>query len=271
MSAIASRVCGSAANQVRPPSLHNQSFVQWERAGQIAFLFARHARHDMANVHCGLNLIDVVDAIQKQCPGEPLPEELQPERLQVKIRNDLKQLMSISNDLVLLSQSASRAAYRGARIEPLANVLSDAILTRLGTQTIPPGLGGEELQSLQVIALGDMLEAALATFFFQWTPCCQPLDHVLHATASGRIEQTQTVAECVFPLEKQTLNESAVERLQALDPWQPLPEIDNELTASTTELALWLARNIVLIHGGTIGITRLDGLRCLHVRLPVVG
>jgi hypothetical protein len=57
----------------RGPSLDNQSPAEWSAHLEIAYVFARHVRHDMVNVQCALQLAEVVEKMRAMGSAVPLP------------------------------------------------------------------------------------------------------------------------------------------------------------------------------------------------------
>ena len=83
-----------AHSRTQSPCLDNQSQRQWDTHAQLAYYFARHARHDLANVHCALGMLEMVEQIQADYPDTPLPEELNVENIRIKAREDVKKVIS---------------------------------------------------------------------------------------------------------------------------------------------------------------------------------
>src|SRR3712207_6748827 len=103
----------------RGPSLENRSAEDWKVHAELAYILARHARHDMGNIYCTLGMFEIVAAIEEAGDAASLPDELQPAAVRAKVQAALKQIMHLSRDLVLLSQAASHSGYRDTRVVPL--------------------------------------------------------------------------------------------------------------------------------------------------------
>jgi hypothetical protein len=248
------------------PSLENATPLDWERHAGIAYIFARHARHDLANIHCALNMLEVVERVQLEAGAEPLPPELDPVHLKAKMRGDVKRLVSTSNDLVLISQATNRGAYRGAQTLTGPQLIEAAILNR-GVE--PAGALPELLaavEQLSVVSLGDMLAAAISAFYFQWTPWLIPNDRAVNLSF-GVAPDRLTLA---IPADDTESIASFARRLTSseCDPLASIPE--GALAITTTELALWLARFIVVIHGGTVTAHPDDPTLSVRITVPTV-
>ncbi len=246
------------------PSLDNQSADQWEQHAQLAFLFARHARHDLANIHCALGMLEMVEQIQAENPEQELPEELQPHKVREKSRLDIKRIISISNDLIMLSQASSTAAYRPAHTANLSDLIVQYIADRMGSENAPPNKLLETTAQLDVLTLGDMLGPALSTFYCQWTPWLHSHENAANATADlndGQIYLT-------IPADDTELISHWGLHLNQTDHCPITQILSENLTASTAELALWLARHIILIHGGNVTVQSESSTPQIQITLP---
>jgi len=253
---------------VRPPSLTNQTPAQWDQHTQIAYLFARHARHDLINIHCAMGMLEAIEQTQETGNGDPLPQEMGIATIKAKLNIDVKQLISVSNDLIFLSQAASPAAYKPTHIASLATLIEDAIHLRLPeNRPVPSANLIEQIGSSRVLAYGDQLTAALTAFYFQWTPWST--NHTNAARVSASLGKNQITfnfaADDIEPVAR------FARRLhsQETDPLASLA--DQILSSTTTELALWMARFVVLIHGGTVDANPNDPDLTLRIMLPLAG
>ncbi len=247
------------------PGLDRQTPAQWELHAQLAYVFARHARHDLANVHCGVQMLEMVEQIQDGGGVEvPLPPELEPEQMKLRMRGDLKRVVSISNDLVLLSQAASPAPYRHATALPLQTLFEQAILNRLLDDAPPPALTNLPADA-RVLVMGDMLPAALSAFFFQWTP--QLTD--LHRARQLRVQVQETCCVVDIPADDQEVVASFARRLQSPSDAGLTALVETNLSITTSELAFWLARHIVRVHGGYVTADPHDPDLNVRVVLPL--
>lgn len=254
-----------AAPGVKSPSPANVSPALWDRHAKIAYRFARNARHDMVNIQCSLQLIEVVEKIRGVAGDEGLPPELQPQAVKEKVNIALKQLVSVANDMVLMSQAGSAASYYDCRHETVQQLLQEAIISRLGEESSPPaGLQSPDCAARRTVVLGDELSCAIATFYFQWTPWCHD-----HGKAAGaRIEFNDDSFTLLIPTDDAEPVASFARQLADMPNDQALPPSGDSLSVSTCELALWLARFIVLIHGGMVRVDPNDPHLMLRVSLP---
>lgn len=259
---------GAVSCAVRPPSLNNQPPQSWQQHAQIAYLFARHARHDLANIHCALGLFDLVESMQESGIGAaPLPPELEPDRIKEKCKQDVKQLISVSNDLILISQAASTVPYQMVHTVTVAELVNSAIVDRLGEEhpAPPSGVCGE-FGDAKLVAYGDQLSAALAVFYFQWTPWASP--HKGASRVSIRGGERRVVFE--IPADDTESVAGFARRLHSGEA-SPIASIaDRVLSITTAELAFWMARFVVMIHGGVVEVDPNDPLLTLRVALPVI-
>jgi hypothetical protein len=260
----------TASNQnmtVQSPSLNNQSQREWETHAQLAYLFARHARHDLANVHCALGMLEMVEQIQTDYPDTPLPEELNFENIRIKSRQDVKKVISISNDLVLLSQAAALPPYQNLQTSLLASLIEQHITNRLDSQQPRPDLLLSETLNTRVVAMGDMLGVALSVFYCQWTPWSQA-----HQQASlTTVTHAPNLVRLHFPADNVEMLSQFANQLDASQPDEPLAlPLQQHLTTSTGTMAMWLARHIIITHGGTVSIAPDNPANSLTVSLPTV-
>ena len=246
----------------------NQTTAQWEQHAQISYLFARHARHDLANIHCAMGMLETIEQMQEAGDNTPLPPEMELTTVKAKLKIDVKQLISISNDLVFLSQAASPVAYKPIHNAPLNTLIEDAIHLRLPeNHPFPSDNLIEQIGSSRVLAYGDQLTAALTAFYFQWTPWST--DHTNAARVSASLSKSQITFK--FPTDDTEPVAGFARRLhsQETDPLVSLA--DQILSSTTTELALWMARFVILIHGGAVNVDPNDPGLTLQVTLPLVG
>jgi hypothetical protein len=112
--------------------------------------------------------------------------------------------------------------------------------------------------------MGDMLAAALSALFFQWTPWLLE-NHHAQRLSFGLREHALILA---IPADDTESVASFARRL-ANSQRNPLASIhQNALAVTTTELALWLARFIVTLHGGTVTAHPDDPTLSLRITLP---
>jgi hypothetical protein len=177
------------------PSLDNQMASEWEVHRELAYIFARHVRHDMVNVQCSLQLIEVVEKMREMGGDVALPPELQPDQVKIKVRQALKQIAAMCNDLVLLSQAANPAAYRHPHVLTGRELLETAVSARLTDTVLPADFVASPAAEARMVSMGDMLQAAVAACCFQWTPWLQ-------ATANpiGRLSASAHSVEVSFPI-----------------------------------------------------------------------
>lgn len=252
---------------VIPPSLENLSPIQWQQHGEIAYKFARHARHDLANIHCSLGMLDIVQRVQATDNAVAVPDELQPDQIKAKMSEDVKKLVSISNDVIMLSQSTNASAYQSVYTLPITTLLESAIGSRLADEhpPLPPGVF-EPLDGKNALVYADPLVAALAGFYFQWTPWLNP-----HTNASRlQVYVDDDRFTISFPADDPESVASFARRLHSREASPMTAMLEQELSVTTTEFVLWLARFIVLIHGGCVDVNPNDPLLTLHVTLPIV-
>jgi hypothetical protein len=253
---------------LRSPALTNLSGAQWSRYEQTAYLFARHSRHDLANIHCALGLYEVIEETHQGKPEEQLPQDLRPARLKQRLYADIKRSMTMSYDLILLSQAANPVAYREVRSESPAAVLRAAILERVIDE--PAGLSDalEQLEKESLILMGDTLPAALAVLYFQWT---DRLGHPLPQEVKVSIT-TENAGRALVLTIPATGGEDVELFLKALAQGEASLEktLQEDVSITTTELALWLAEAIVRVHGGSVISEGTGPDSALRVCLPLV-
>jgi hypothetical protein len=184
--------------------------------------------------------------------------------VQFKVKHAIKQLASMANDLVLLNQGANPAAYRNPRAVTVGEVLEMGLGTRLGDAgTLPPELMAAPAAQQRIVVLGDMLQAALSACCFQWTPWLHGLgDPICQLAAQGQ------TARLIFQALDGPLIEAFARRVEPAG-GQSGVAANDALAASTGELALWMARFIIAVHGGTLAVTSDQGARALEVVLPL--
>ncbi len=251
---------------VRAPSFENEPASSWSTHSEIAYRFARHVRHDMVNIQCTLQLFEVAQKLRDAGGPAAVPPELQPEALRLKVNASIQQLVGHANDLVLLSQATHRGAYTDPHTLTLGELLEGAIGQRI-TGDLPRPAFLVAPPSARVVVMGDMLAAALTPCFFQWSPWSTTC--VRAAQATVRVADRSVVLR--FPADDVEALAGMARRLneQADDARHPV--LRNILSVPTTELALWLARFIVHLHGGTLSIDANDPDLAVEVRLPTAG
>ena len=247
------------------PSLDNQSAGEWEAYRELAYVFARHVRHDLVNVQCSLQLIDVVAKMRELGGDVPLPPELSDEQVQIKVKQAIKQIASMSNDLVLLSQATTPAAYRHAHTLTVAELLESALGSRQGEGgTWSNVVAGSPVAGARLMAMGDMLQAAAAACCFQWTPWLHPPAEPICGLAA-----TDQALLLSFPVIDAALAAGFTQKLALLPGAAVHPVLQEALTTTTSEFALWLARFIITLHGGSIALVPGRGGQSLQVNLPL--
>lgn len=252
--------------QVQSPSLTNQNARQWERHAQLAYCFARHARHDLANIHCALGMLEMVEQIQKDYPDMPLPDELDPEKIRIKMREDIKKVTSISNDLILLSQAAAFPPYQTSQTTNLTQLIQQNIADRLDSSEQIPEQLLTSTTDISVVTMGEMLGTALATMYCQWTPWA----HTHENAALSTVTHGSGMISLHIPSDEDTMLTQFATQLASSNDDEPLAiPLEQSLTTTTGTMALWLARHIIIIHGGHVSITPDDPSDSLTITLPV--
>ncbi len=254
---------------LRSPALTNLSGTQWSQYEQAAYLFARHSRHDLANIHCALGLYEVIEEAHQGKPESELPEDLRPVRLKQRLYADLKRGMTMSYDLIMLSQAANPVAYREVRSESPASVLRAGVQERVVNE--PAGLDQaiETLENESLVILGDTLSAAIAALYFQWTDL---LGHTLPEELSLSIDTLSTGRAMILTIpatggkDVQTFCNTLEQGEESLG-----KTLEQDVSISTVELALWLAGAIIQVHGGVLSSERAGEQQVLKVYLPLVG
>ena len=254
-------------SHVQSPSLENQNALQWERHAQLAYCFARHARHDLANIHCALGMLEMVEQIQKDYPEMPLPDELNPEMIRIKTREDIKKVTSISNDLIMLNQAAALPPYQISQTTNLAKLIQQNIVDRLdGKEQIPEQLLTSTIDT-PVVTMGEMLGTALAVMYCQWTPW----SHTHENAALSTVTHGAGMISLHIPSDEDTMLTQFATQLASSSDEDPLTiPLEQSLTTTTGTMALWLARHIIIVHGGNVSIDPNDPSDSLTVTLPVV-
>ncbi|MGE5611816.1 MAG: hypothetical protein ACM359_21390, partial [Bacillota bacterium] len=152
------------------PGLANKNERDWQQQEQITYLFARHARHDVMSLQSTLSMLEMVQRMSPKEGDPPLPPELQEDQVRAKVRAAIRSLSSMAHDVILLTQATNSAAYAPAVTLGIADLLEDAIGSRLKEGDPSPTGLFEGTPAGQVRALGSLLQAAVAAFYFQWTP-----------------------------------------------------------------------------------------------------
>lgn len=256
---------GQTRAGVGSPSLENVSDREWRRHQEVAYMFVRQSRHDMLNVCCALQMMEMVEKIQEAGPSIPLPPELQPDIVKRKVREALTQVVSMVNDTALLSQASNPVAYRSAHSMTVSELLGAAFSGR-GEGTAEPSRILAHEEEGRVACLGDELQAALAAFYFQWTPGIHPHDNAAGAT----LERAPGVVRLNIPADDIEAVAAFARRLKEIAGRDEEPLIGNPLAACTTQSAFWLARFIVMIHGGCVTLNPDDPRLAIRVELPVI-
>jgi hypothetical protein len=251
---------------LRKTSLENQDEGSWRRHGQLAYLFARHVRHDMMNIAGALTMLEAVQRAQEKMPSAKPPPDLEPAQVKIKMQRNIRHLISVGNDLVLLSQGACRAAYQPPHAFAVRELIDEAVGSRLKAGDARPTRLLEIPQSQRVLTLGDMLQAAVAAFYFQWTPWY----HEHCGAAKAWFRGTEEEIELVFPADDTEIVGAFARRLRQDEETALAEVIEKALCIATAELALWMARFIVGIHGGRVHVDVDDPELAVHVRLPLI-
>ena len=258
--------CHTDNHDMCQPSLQNLSSIQWEQHAHIAYLFAQHVHQDLANIHSTLGMFDFLEHLQDS-PETPLPPELQPDQVKAKSKEDIKQLIGISNDLILISQAANVYSYQLIHTPTVANLINDVILSHL-TESEPSPLTDlrDNAKTDKIVALGDQLGAALAVFYFQWTPCLNEHRHAAELSVYHEVD----CLSFEIPADDTESVASFARRLHSSEVSPIASIVEQQLSITTTELALWMARFIVMIHGGTVDANPNDPRLALRVSLPLM-
>ncbi|HEX2973685.1 MAG TPA: hypothetical protein VHP11_15225 [Tepidisphaeraceae bacterium] len=251
---------------MRVPRLANASEAGWQQQAQITYVFARHARHDVMSIQSTLNMLEAAQRMSAGGGGRPLPPALQGEQMQARVRGAIRHLSGMAHDVMLLSQTANVAAYEPAGNLEIAHLLEDAIQSRLkGDDPLPAGLM-EGVPAGEVPTLGVMLSAAVAAFYFQWTPGC----HAHQAASRARIRQAEGGIELSIPADDVGLAMAFAERMREGETVATAAMIDTTASVPTAELVLWIARFIVQVHGGTVEVDSGESSAAYRIGLPLV-
>ncbi|MCC6580442.1 MAG: hypothetical protein IT440_08370 [Phycisphaeraceae bacterium] len=254
----------AGTDTVCPASLENCSSSQWQRVMHLGYLFGRHARHDQGNIHCTLSMLQSVQRMSQTDPSMDLPPEYAPEMLPDKIELATRQIVSMAHDMVLLTHAGSSCAYQPVATATLMEVLeqglaggdeaSDAVMRLI-----------EQAGEARLVVLGDMLPAAMGACYYQWA---REL-HSATRAADARIHQRANQVDLVVPADDVESLAAVARRLVRGDNAMPeLLERPTSLTAA--EMALWLARHIILVHGGTFSIDPNDPDLAIRISLPTL-
>ncbi|MBL4702154.1 MAG: hypothetical protein JKX85_12950 [Phycisphaeraceae bacterium] len=251
---------------VQAPSFKNQNTRAWDQSAQVVYYFACHARHDLANVHCALGMLEMVEQIQKDHPETPLPAELDPETIRTKCGQDIKKVIRISNAMILLSQASATPAYQATQTTSLAKIIQQHITDQVDNQELDPSALLASTDQARVLSMGDMLGTALAVCFFQWTPSSQPQTQILQACIT---HHHRSVCLHIPSDNAEMINQFANQLNVASDDPLSVP-LDQHLTTCTGTVALWLARHIIIIHGGNLAVDANNPTLSLTVTLPTM-
>ena len=251
---------------VQAPSFKNLNTRAWDQSAQLAFHFACHARHDLANIHCALGMLEMVEQIQKDHPDTPLPAELDPETIRTKCSHDIKKIINISNALILLSQAAATPAYQSTQTTSLAKIIQLHITDQADNQELDTSDLLTSAAQARVLSMGDMLGTALAVCFFQWTPWSQPHTQATQTTVT---HHPHSVCLHIPGDNMEMIRQFASQLNTASDDPLSIP-LDQHLTTCTGTLALWLARHIIIIHGGNLAVDTNNPTNSLTVTLPTM-
>ncbi|MBI1336922.1 MAG: hypothetical protein GC164_08170 [Phycisphaera sp.] len=261
MTSLTQQTAGPAP--MGPPSLKNHSEVQWHLHGDLAYMFARHVRHDLVNLHCSIQMMETVEKIRKVAGDAGIPPELAPDQVALRVKDALRKVVSMSNDMTLLAQAANPASYKNTRTESINDLLTGAILNKT-TDEIPTPDNLVNLPERLIVCMGDSLIHALSSFYFQWTPWNTPHTRAAKATA----KTLDNAVRITIPSDDTEHVASFARNIKALKADATRSMVESPLTVSTTELALWLARFIVELHGGEVNIDPNDPELAFTIYLP---
>jgi hypothetical protein len=128
---------------------------------------------------------------------------------------------------------------------------------------LPPEVISTPAAQQRIVVLGDMLQAALSACRFQWTPWLHGLDSPICAlVAQG------SSAHLTFPTLEGSLIGGFASRAASTGGQNGVVTND-ALTAPTGELALYMARFIIAVHGGTLAVTSNRRTEALELVLPL--
>ena len=254
---------------LRPPSLDLLSPFAWQVHQNLAYMFARRVRHDLINVQSAFQMVEMVEELRQAGSNIPLPPGFEPQEVQKRIRIALRQVGNMTNDITFLSQITNPAAYRHSFTQSPQALLNTAILNRLGSEApLPDAITDPNLENNLVLSMNGMLESAITAFYFQWTPGLHPHTAVQHFTA--KLHSDRLVLS--FPIEIPQEVEPFLNELNQLPQYDSPPAIPDEVALNASTAALWLARFIILVHGGNLCLgTSLDHQPTVHIALPLAG
>ncbi len=239
----------------------------WDHYQRIAHLFARGVRHDVVNLHCSLRLAESLHRLRAENPDMPVPDELRPESVAERVRHNTRLLANITHDGLLLTQAANRWVYHDVHTLPLSQLLHDAITSHLDDDLEPPTLLNDpQLAQYKLMAMGDMLTAALSVCLFQWSPRTHA--HHFLQTITCACSPDRCRATLCIPIDDPASVLSFTQHRHELQQHANHPILTQNLVITTAELALWLAHYIFELHGADMQVN--DASDTLIVSLPLL-
>ncbi len=252
-------------NTLQSPDLHHAA--PWDHYQRIAQLFTRGLRHDVVNLHCSLKLAESLHRLRAENPDMPVPDELRPESVAERVRHNTRLLANITHDGLMLTQAANRWVYHDVHSLPLSQLLHEAIHHHLDDDLeLPALISDPQLAQCQVMAMGDMLTAALSVCLFQWSP----RTHAHHFLQNMRCDCSpdRCRAKLSIPIDDPASVLSFVKHRLELAHHANHPILTQNLVITTAELALWLAHFIFELHGADVQVN--DASDTLIVSLPLL-
>ena len=251
---------------IQAPSLENCSPTDWQQHAEIAYLFARAVGHDMVNIHTSMEMLEHVRQMpQPDVPDAELPEQLGAQQIRRQLSQNVVQLIGLSQNLALLNQSANAVAYEPVRSVDVAELIEEAVISRLGDAPVPVALPAEP-DGAKVVVFGEMLSAAVTCFYFQWSPHMH--EHAAASRAAAQIEDDRITLS--FAADDGDSVEAFANHLHSEQHGAIQAVARQSLATRTGELALWLARFVVLIHGGDVDVDPGDPDLTLRLTLPLI-
>ena len=251
---------------LQAPSLENCSSTDWQQHAEIAYLFARAVGHDMVNIHTAMEMLEHVRQIQQLDGSDAhLPEQLQLPQISRQLSQNVSQLIGLSKNMGLLNHAANAVAYESVRSVDVAELIEEAVISRLGEAPVPVGLPAK-CNGAKVIAFGEMLSAAVTCLYFQWSP--QMHDHASASRATAQIDADR-ITLCIAADDGESV-EAFARRIHSEQHSAIRAITRHSLTTRTGELALWLARFVVRIHGGHVDVDPDDPDLTLRLTLPLI-
>ncbi len=249
------------AGRLRSPDLANLCDHAWKRCGLVAYRFSRQVRHDVGNQQTAVRMLDLLDQMPVVNPTD-LPAEFVGPAAVRRARDAAWNIAAMTNQLVFLANAPNRAAYAPTTRVTIGDLFEQAVALHLPD-------GGPALSRIlspvasgHVVQMGDMLEAALATYNFQWLPTGGP------DQAENLVDAR--LADHEVQLEMRTSQHKPMQHVCQCHNGQTSGKccLDTPGDCQTVDLALCLSAHIITVHGGVIDLVEQpDGLR-VRIRLP---